>query len=93
MADSVKIDRLAIRELLGTPEVAAELRRRAENVRDRAAAGAPKVSGHLSRSHVVESDVINGRARSRVVATATYAGVVASRTGYLGRALSEGGSQ
>lgn len=87
----VKIDRRAISALLGSPEVQADLRRRAERVRSLAAASAPHDSGDLSRSHTVESEVVKGRARSRVIAATPYAAIVGARTGYLGRALAEGG--
>lgn len=91
MADQVKMSRKQIRALLNSPEVRADLTARAARVASRAEATAPRDTGALAASHVVETDVTPvGRFRARVVAKTPYAAIVAAKDGYLGAALDAG---
>ena len=94
MASDFVLKKGAIEALLTSQEVAAELDRRAQNVASAASSAAPYDTGRLAQSHEVETVIVKGkRARSRVIAAVPYAATVAARTGYLGRALAEGGRQ
>ena len=79
MPSKFKLRREAIRELLTSPQVEAELRRRAERVAAEAGPG-----------HVVDSQRGKRRARAAVITANTEAIVAEARTRNLTRALNAG---
>ncbi len=68
MPPRVRLDRRGVRSLLRDPGVRAELRRRAEQVRGRAEATAPRDTGAFAASFRVD-DAITDRAVARVITT------------------------
>jgi RNA-splicing ligase RtcB len=83
----IELNRAGIRELLKSPEVAAELHRRAERVASAARASAPVATGAYLASIEVVDEVHKDRVVSRVYAKAPYSMTVEANTGNLARAL------
>lgn len=87
----VKLNHAGIREVLKSPEVAAELQDRAERVAAAARASAPRQSGEYANSIEVVMDQHADRAAAHVVAKAPHALLVEANTGNLARALDAAG--
>lgn len=91
----VTVHPAALGDLLHSDAVRADLVRRANLVRARAAATAPRSrtapdAGHLAASHRVEVHSGPSRVAVRVVAATSYADRVAATNGYLAAALDAG---
>lgn len=87
--ERIVIDRRAMKQILTSPEVAAELQRRAENVRS---AYTPPADAPAARVVVDESrePASWGRARARVEVEYPAAIIRETRSGRLSRALDAG---
>ena len=87
----IELNRAGIRELLKSPEVAAELHRRAERAASAARASAPVDTGTYLAGIEVVDEVHKDRVVSRVYAKAPYSNLVEANTGNLARALDAAG--
>lgn len=83
----VKLNNAGIRQVLQSPEVAAELQARAERVAEAARVSAPRASGEYANSIEVVMDQHADRAVAHVVAKAPHSLLVEANTGNLARAL------
>ena len=81
------LNRRGIGEVLKSPEVAAELHRRAERAAAAARASAPVASGTYLAGIEVVDEVHKDRAVSRVYARAPHSHLVEANTGNMARAL------
>lgn len=87
----IELNRAGIREILKSPEVAAELHRRAERVAAAARASAPVESGAYLAGIEVVDEVHKDRVVSRVYAKAPHSHLVEANTGNLARSLDAAG--
>jgi len=83
----IELNKSGIKALLKSPEVAAELHRRAERAASAARASAPVDTGTYKASIEVVDEVHKDRVVSRVYAKAPYSMTVEANTGNLARAL------
>lgn len=86
MLERLKLKSSGMAELLKSSEVRAALEGPAESVASAARSNAPYLTGQLADSIEVVDDTTD-RAVKRVVATAPYALIVESQTGFLARSL------
>ena len=87
----IELNRAGIREILKSPEVAAELHRRAERVAAAARASAPVATGAYLASIEVVDEVHKDRVVSRVYARAPHSHLVEAQSGNLARSLDAAG--
>jgi hypothetical protein len=87
MKTRIVLNHRGIAEVLKSPEVAAELHRRAERAAAAARASAPVASGAYLAGIEVVDEVHKDRVVSRVYANATHSMFVEANTGNLARAL------
>ena len=87
----IELNHTGIREILKSPEVAAELHRRAERAAAAARASAPVASGEYLAGIEVVDEVHKDRVVSRVYANAPYSMTVEANTGNMARALDAAG--
>lgn len=87
----VKLNSRGIREVLTSPEVAAELQARAERVAQAARTSAPRSSGEYANGIEVVMDQHADRVVAHVVAKAPHSLLVEANTGNLARALDAAG--
>lgn len=85
---NVRLSRSEVAKFLKGPEVEAMLNQVGKKVADNANSAAPVgATGALSNSHYHEVEDSTDRKAARVKSDLDYAAAVASRTGYLTRAL------
>lgn len=87
----IVLNHSGIGQVLKSPEVAAELHRRAERAAAAARASAPVASGAYLAGIEVVDEVHKDRAVARVYARAPYSHLVEANTGTLARALDAAG--
>jgi len=87
----IELNKSGIKALLKSPEVAAELHRRAERAASAARASAPVDTGTYKASIEVVDEVHKDRVVSKVVADVGYAMFVEATSGNLARALDAAG--
>jgi hypothetical protein len=83
----IELNKGGIKAILKSPEVAAELHRRAERAASAARASAPVDTGAYKASIEVVDEVHKDRVVSKVVADVGYAMTVEANTGNLARSL------
>lgn len=85
----IKINEAGIRELLNSDAVQDDLRRRMDNVLNRAKTTSPVKTGRLRASHVRQDVVRDGVRGVEVRAEAPYAAYVAAKRGWLAQSIDE----